>query len=53
MPPYRLPIIRLPLKPQVKLSAESFEKKQEVTIPTYNLSMTSSLVSQQPKPIVI
>lgn len=39
MPPYRLPIIRVPIRPQIpapKLSMEPVEKKQEITIPTYN-----------------
>jgi hypothetical protein len=38
MPPYRLPVIRIPIRPQIptpKLSMESEEKKQEITIPTY------------------
>lgn len=39
MPPYRLPVIRVPIRPQQipqpRLSMEPIEKKQEITIPTY------------------
>jgi len=37
MPPYRLPIIRIPIRQQIptsKLSFDDTEKKQEIIIPT-------------------
>lgn len=45
MRPYRLPIIRIPVRQQIpapKLSMESTEKRQEIVIPTiFELSQTS------------